>query len=294
VNARVRKVLEEAFGADWRTAWKESSTFLWIHYFDPHVPYFAREPGIADYAPEFLTDPSDFPAGWDLPKLKRAYPKPGPELAQRLWPLYRSEVRYVDEHLRLLDEEIGFDDEDVLLVFTSDHGEALADHDRIGHGETLFEESVRVPLLFHWPSRLSEPARVDVPVSILDIFPTLAQLLSLPLRDSPQGRELSVLPDSKPLDGERIFLSTERARPPLHAIRQGRWKLVARQDSVGPSRLFDLALDPGESEDVAAQHPDIVDQLEAGLEVLQQGAVAPQTVGVESERDREQLRALGY
>src|SRR5207248_9436816 len=71
VNARVREQLESAFGTDWKLAWKQRPTFLWVHYFDPHDHYDAHEPWISRYAPDFAAQPSSFPIGLVMPDLVR-------------------------------------------------------------------------------------------------------------------------------------------------------------------------------------------------------------------------------
>lgn len=296
VNKRVRRQLERAFGPEWKTKWKEKRTFLWIHYFDPHVPYFAREPWIAEYAPEFTTNPSAFPAGWDLPQLLRNYPRPEPGIAERLTPLYHSEIRFVDEHLRELDEELDFRDPDVFLIVTSDHGEEFVEHGKFGHGQSLFEETIHVPLFLRWPTGLPEARSIDTPASILDVFPTVATLLNLPLPDGMQGEPLGELLGEPRAEGRPMYFQTDRARPTLNAVRNGSWKLI-RPDGR-PAALYNLSEDLAESKNVAASHPEIAKRLENALDRHLATLPAPPDdsghVPLQDEKDREKLRALGY
>ena len=296
VNALVLAKLEEAFGAEWKTTWKQERVFLWVHYFDPHIPYEAREPWINDFAPEFATHPEAYPAGWNLPELMEAHPEPDLEIASRLVPLYRSENRYIDHHLRALDAELGFRDDDVLLVVTSDHGEEFVEHGGFGHGQTLFEESIRVPLFLRWPRAFPAALRVGTPVSLLDVYPTLAELAGLTWPSEMQGLALPEVTGASAGDRKPMYFHTDRARPPLHGVIDGSWKMIRAQGQA--SRLYDLAGDPHETVDVAAEHPEVVRALEIALSLHLSALPAPPDdtgfVPVEDVGNIDQLRKMGY
>ncbi|MGH0028992.1 MAG: sulfatase-like hydrolase/transferase [Myxococcota bacterium] len=130
---------------------------------------------------------------------------------------------------------------------------------RGGKGD-LFEGGIRVPFVLRWPARLA-PGTSDLPVSVLDVFPTVAAAAGLPEGD-------------RPLDGADLLPSLAGgpppARPALHwrydasrAIRRGPWKLLERD---GEALLFDLAQDPGETRDLAAEHPRRVAELSRDLD----------------------------
>jgi len=296
VNQSVREQLELAFGPEWKTKWKQEKTFLWIHYFDPHVPYFAREPWIEELEPEFAADPSAYPAGWDLPRLMSTYPTPDPGIAEQLTPLYRSEIRYVDEHLREIGGELGLSDDDVFLIVTSDHGEEFVEHGKFGHGQSLFEEAIHVPLFLRWPDGLPEVKRLDTAASILDVFPTLAVLLNLPLPSGMQGVPIPGLLDESPAELRPMYFHTDRSRPVLDAVREGPWKLIRGKGR--PTQLYNLEIDPAERDDVAATNPQIVQRLESTLDQHLANLPAPPDdtgqVPVSDEKELERLRALGY
>lgn len=296
VNERVREQLERAFGPEWQARWKQEKVFLWIHYFDPHVPYFAREPWIEEYAPEFARDPLAYPAGWGLPEVSRMYQRLGSEFSDLLTPLYHSEVRFVDEHLRELDGELGLAADDVFLIVTSDHGEEFGEHGKIGHGQTLFEEAIRVPLFLRWRARFPEARRLDSPASILGIYPTVTALLDLPTPDGMQGEPFGALLGESPAQPRPLYFQTDRAGRTLNAVLDGPWKLI-RQDGR-PAKLFNLSKDSAETTDVAAAHPMVVQRLAKGLDEHLAALPAPPRdtgqVPVTNQDELEKLRALGY
>jgi arylsulfatase A-like enzyme len=299
VNAHVREQLESAFGSDWKLAWKRQPTFLWVHYFDPHDPYDAHEPWMSRYAPDFAADPSSFPTGRVMRDLVRAYPNPGTEIAARIAALYQSEISFLDDHVRRLDEEIGLSSDNVLLIVTADHGEGMAEHGRLGHGNSLYEELVHIPLLVHWPAQLRTGQRMNVPVSLLDVYPTILDLLGLTPPSGLQGTSVVPL-----LRGELtqaappLVFHLDRVKEACTAVRDGDWKLIHSDRPEESVQLFDLRRDPGELHDVAASYPAEVERLASTLHATLQALPKPPSDGnaavVPDENVREQLRALGY
>lgn len=298
VNRELGRQMQSAFGVDWKRAWKQRKTFLWLHYFDPHDPYFAQQPWIGQYAPDFAAKPGVFPAGIVMKELKRRYPAPDPTLASRLKALYQAEISFLDESLRRLDDEIGFAEEDVLLVLSSDHGEELAEHGGLGHGRTLYEEVLRIPLLIRWPARLGAGRRSDETATLLDVAPTLLDLLGLPLPPDAHGHSLATLTSDR---GARVkgpsFYDLQLAPMDATAVRDEKWKLIVSRRGGVRTQLFDLDLDPGERNDVAAANAEQVRRLSWLLERWEKGLPPPPADLRTIEPDpqvKEQLRALGY
>jgi arylsulfatase A-like enzyme len=129
---------------------------------------------------------------------------------------------------------------------------------------SLYDGGVRVPAFANWPAKL-KPAVVNDPVHMVDIMPTLLVLAGG--KGSPDhpmdGKDIwPVLADGKPTPNEDILINVEAFRG---AVRKGDWKLVKVALLPGKTELFDLSKDPGETTNVADQHPDIVRDLEARL-----------------------------
>jgi arylsulfatase A-like enzyme len=179
-------------------------------------------------------------------------------------------------------------DDRTLVIFTSDNGPWLSYGDHAGSAgpwregkATTFEGGHREPFIARWPSRIPPGTICKEPVMSIDLFPTIARIAGAALPDHPiDGKDIWPLlagePGAKsPHDALYFYWHRE-----LQAVRSGRWKLHFPHDyealvhagrdgrpgryetrHIGQS-LFDLEADPGETTDVSAQHPDIVERLE--------------------------------
>jgi arylsulfatase A-like enzyme len=129
---------------------------------------------------------------------------------------------------------------------------------------SLYEGGVRVPAFVNWPGKL-KPRVVTDPVHMVDIMPTLLKLAGARGdTDHPfDGKDLwATLAEGKPSPNEDVLINVEAFRG---AVRKGDWKLVKVALLPGKTELFDLASDPGETTNVADEHPEIVQDLEARL-----------------------------
>jgi arylsulfatase A-like enzyme len=309
--------------------------FLYLHYLDPHAPYepaprFTRRFSASE-SPDPLSLYEDVAPR--LAQLRAEGFGPGDPRFEDLVTRYDAEIAATDEALQQLFRglaELGVLDH-TLVVITADHGEEFLEHDFVEHGWTLYEEVLRVPLVFFSPGVL-RPARVASRASHVDLVPTLLTLLGV----SDDGSEF----DGSPLfeaDSEHVIPATsERARIAelliprrqiLRSVLQGDWKYVATWRQLDPSKratvrerprdrepdlwgapvreeLFYLGADPGERRNRLAAHPGVRRRL---FEVLARFrdtgpnyGFAPGTVpgaGGDLElppEDVERLEALGY
>ncbi len=298
VNDQVRKKLVEAFGSQWRRTWKRGKVFLWIHYFDPHDPYIARHPWIDRYAPGYLRHRREYPANLVMKEIKLRFPHPDAALGARIRPLYESEVSYWDAQFEQLATELGLADPEVLLAFVADHGEEMAEHGALGHSQSLHEELVRVPLMFHWPAGLPRAVQIMEPVSILDVMPTLADLAGISAPPGLQGRSLVGLMRGDDSRHPRpVYMELFPPKPHLLAIRMGPWKLIR---DLGPSAgvsLYDLPSDPGEHRNVAPAHRKLVSKLQRTMARWYRSlppAPSQEDVPLKNKKIEEELRSLGY
>ncbi len=279
--------------------------FLWLHFMDPHGPYFSAPLAARKQVPfdDGLPD-------HDLPVAKGNYgrhviPKyqmlQVPRTASAYRRRYRAEVRHTDAQIGRVLAEIDRDGlrDGTLVVLTADHGEALGEHDTFfQHGWLVHEPAARVPLALRLPGRVPEGKRIDQPVSLVDLFPTLVGGLDLDVavdtvaptvdassaRHRPsggtsprgpslpaEGRDLAPLLGGTRLPTAPVFVASARANR-LVAVREGRFKLVHtpavsrdvyRQGPVDPPgwTLFDLEKDPGELHDLANQEPRVTERL---------------------------------
>ena len=271
--------------------------FLYIHYLDPHGPYNPPQGYPRRFAkghPEkpFIRNGNPNPIG-DM--LYKGGPDPGvtPADLQHLIDLYDDEIAYFDAQwahfLRALEEGGWLDDS--IVVFASDHGEAFLEHDHIKHCRTVFDNEVRVPLVFHIPG--VEARTVEQPVQNLDIVPTLLDYLGLPAVGlTLEGESLRPLID-KGTAGDPLQYSLSG---PYRSVADGRFKLI--QDLGGEAFwLFDLQKDPGETRDVLAAERRTFHRLRDAL-----GGWLARTEGQgradeslrKAREAEEKLRSLGY
>jgi arylsulfatase A-like enzyme len=265
--------------------------FLWVHYFDPHSPYSPAESHRRLFLPASGSDPP-------------------PGSLEHTVALYDAEIRETDDALgRLLSvvEEEGLTDSTILVV-AGDHGEGLMQHGHLEHGVHLYEEAVRVPLVFSWPARLPVGTEVGEPVELLDIFPTLLEMTGLSGNTAmQQGRSLlQTMTGQQQADPDRpIFLERRRYRPrrigghfvqgPKLGIRVGSWKYI-QADEEGTRELFNLMSDPGEKENVFERHPEVGERLREAIDLWLERTPASYAPSdkVVSKEDARMLEALGY
>ena len=238
---------------------------------------------------------------------------------RRLKELYDAGIRQLDTEVSRLFSWMrreGILDE-TLLVITSDHGEEFMDHGRVDHFLPVWQELVRVPLLFRGPG-VAAGVRVRAPVSLVDLAPTILALagaetasemagldLSPLLQDVSQGSSGSeavvrALSDrylyAEAAGGLTYDLSMRGVFPVHRSVRKGAHKLVweSKQETYS---LYDLAADPAESVDVRAQKPQIAEELMAEMQRRYTDETiepAPENRVDLSDEDIERLRALGY
>jgi len=209
---------------------------------------------------------------------------------------YRGEVNYVDAQVgRLLAavESKGISGQ-TLVVFTSDHGEALGEHGHLGHINQLYQPLVHVPLMFRLPTAVRPGVRA-VYVSHLDVVPTILPLLGLTAPISLPGRDLfgAAAKSERPVVAATF---PPLARQNLRSLTLDGFRLIRHGDS-GANELFHLAEDPGELRDLSAVEDDrtrrYLSILERFLAQAEESASPLETPKL-TEEEHEHLRALGY
>jgi choline-sulfatase len=298
LETRDERTLETATG--WLAEHRGERFLLWVHFHDPHMPYFYRPMAREFYSEDALepyqalatlnpaaTDPATLPA----------------DDRRRLRELYEGQVHYVDSLFgRLMKqvETLGLA-RNTLVIATADHGEELGDHGRYVHWQ-LYDEVIRIPLIVRHPV-VRQRSRAGAPVSNVDFLPTLLGLARLPIPSGLDGRSFA----SRESAAGRSVLAVQMTEPEYWsvAVRQDEWKLICwcAGGDVARVELFDLGVDPGENSDLAATEPDAVRRLVSALREKVGGA--PCTViqaavrGVElaegaDDETIEALRTLGY
>ncbi|HEY7289209.1 MAG TPA: sulfatase-like hydrolase/transferase [Vicinamibacterales bacterium] len=251
---------------DWLDRDTTRPFFAWVHLYEPHAPY----------------EPPD--------AIRQRFP---PTMAGA----YDGEVATADLQVgRLLDHlaDSGRLDR-TLVVALGDHGESLGEHGEEQHGFFVYESDIRIPLIIAGPR---VPTRV-VPdqVRIVDVMPTVLQLLGVTVPSRVQGRSLLPLLRGEHMDlvglSETWYPRHHYGWSELTSIQDGRYHFIA-----APRReLYDLQADPQELHDIAAENPGRADGFERALrtQLAQATTAHAQTTPRAIDPDvEERLRALGY
>ncbi len=295
---------------DWLEAGRERPDFLFLHTYEIHDPYTHNQ-FTGGLSPGRI-EGSFSEALWrslrrEITDDEKAYVEA----------LYDGGVAYTDEKLGILFASLrrrGLLDR-TIVVLTSDHGEQFWEHGSWRHGTTLYDHQLLVPLILHLPSELRRqledpvvPGRViDQQVELIDLYPTLLDLLGLELSHPVQGRSLRALLAGGELPPRPAFSeSINIKRVERKALRTERFKFIysfprkqySRPDAVESYQLFDLVKNPGESDNLVDEHPDVVTALrqEIARRTTDDGSEGlrdevPEDVSPELAK---QLRALGY
>ncbi|MBI4515864.1 MAG: sulfatase [Deltaproteobacteria bacterium] len=292
-----------------------STFFLFVHTYEVHAPYTIKDAparAIADLiAPDYRGTFSDFYPG-RLPMLAHnsgRAPHSAADLT-RLRALYAGEINYLDRLLGqfLLHLEATGLAGRTLIVLLSDHGEEFGEHGKIGHGETLHNQVLHVPLGFRLPGRGSS-ASSESPVEIVDVMPTILELIAVPappvdgqslvpLMDGSAPQAAIAISELRTAWGEcRRLRLPDGCRIEGLAVQDSRFKLMTSKIPVR-ELFYDLTTDPLETRDARGDFPaelehhrKLLTEYAAGTLSQPPAAVAPMQVG---EETRERLRALGY
>jgi arylsulfatase A-like enzyme len=274
-------------------------TFTWVHYFDPHLPY---APPKELRLPSSLEVPGDWYA---LGAQERAAIVADPARVEAMRALYDAEVAYVDRELGRLFAAAreAAPAGGLAIVVTSDHGEPMGEH---GHYwfRDLYDPTLHVPLIMVPPPRIvSAPRVVPEVVRLMDVAPTILDWLGLPKLAQADGVSLAPLASGEATGSPGPLIAIAEPEPDAFvarsaAVRRDDWKLIRRDDglwaldrwSKGGFELFDLAADPGESANLAAARPEVLQEIS---QLLPPGWQRPEPIPLTPE-DRERLRALGY
>ncbi|MEP7131614.1 MAG: sulfatase-like hydrolase/transferase [Acidobacteriota bacterium] len=243
----------------WMSAAGDSPRFLWVHLYDCHAPYRPPPP----FDSRFAGEP------------------------------YLGEVAAVDAALAPLVEDLAARGKPLLLVVTSDHGEALGDHGEKTHGLFAYEATLRVPLLLWSPKHVAAGSD-SRPARHVDILPTVLEAAGGGAL--PSGASGRTLLEPEPMASkengsseisyfESLTSFYTRGWAPLRGVVGGGFKYV----DLPIPELYDLRADPGETRNLAASRVDVLRSLKAKLTAFSAAAA-----GATSGETAARLRSLGY
>ncbi len=296
--------------ADRVVAWlkqpRDERFFLWVHLLDPHGPYLPPD----DVADRFVGD-----------ELHRQQARPvsskrvaryqlvgGHETLGDYVAAYDAEILDVDRSIaRILQtiDEAGKTDESLVIV-TADHGESLGEHDYyFEHGKYTYEACTHVPLMMRFPGHVPPGLRVDTPVPLIDVAPTILELTAVPWGEAEsrfQGRSLGPFFNGVDRPGQPIFIEAGKGQ---RAVREGKWKYhhdPRRSARNAPEKLFNIDADPRETRNLLKQEAAVARRLRGLLDAwsremenrrmhFENESVSPDKM---DPATREQLESLGY
>ncbi len=218
---------------------------LFVHLFEPHAKWIGH-------------DEYDFGEGKTT--------------AEKHMNNYDSEIAYVDNYVgKILDkiEKLGMD-KDTIVLLTSDHGEGFKEHGFFYHGQTLYNEVIHIPMIWRvpgWPKHA-----VSSNVSLVDIAPTILDLVGLKTPETFQGRSLVPAMIDGQIENKPVFaelLPYTSWKEHHKTVVDENWKLIHRISS-GQFELYNLESDPGETQNLYKDEKEKAKKLKAMLEDFKQ------------------------
>ena len=255
--------------ADAFIGWLEGNAgsrfFSWVHFFDPHMPHDPPSP----YKEEFSKD------------------------------LYDGEVAFMDHELgRVIDALRAKNVLDrTLIVVAGDHGEALGEKEELDHGIFIYDGTMKVPLIFYADKRLPGGLIVDSRVRLIDVMPSILDMLGVPVNREVQGTSLLPYIEGKK-DGD-LTCYLESYYPPetfgwseLVGIIDGDWKFIR----APRSELYNLKTDAKEEKDLVSREARTAALLNRKLEEIIKAGTSKTKPGRRtlSREEEDRLRSLGY
>ncbi len=260
-----------------RLAAGDKPFFLFMRHMDPHSPYLSPEPFMHMFFQGDAFDPNDkrmqkvydfkpfgdYIGSW-VPK---GLTNPDYVIAQ-----YDGSVAYMDSCIQAVLEKLaalGLE-EDTIVVFVSDHGETLYDHDCYFDHHGMYDPTLVVPFAVVWKNHLPAGVRIKDYMQLKDVTPTLLEIMGIKVDLPFEGRSMMPLVRGEKREAEPEFYITECTWMRKHGWRTPEWKLIV---SLEPDfhfkpmvELYNLIKDPEENENVADEYPEVVEVLKKRMD----------------------------
>lgn len=249
----------------WLDRSEEQPFFCWVHFFDPHLPYDPPAPYSVDFA--------------DSP--------------------YDGEIAYMDHYVGQVVTALREKNllQKTLVVLAGDHGEAFGEKVESGHGIFLYEETLRVPMIFSAEGHLPRGAVIKPRVRLIDIAPSILDLLGLPAPAEIQGTSLLPYVSGREKRSLGTYLETYFPREnygwsELIGLIEGDWKYI----QAPKSELYSLKADPKEKANVIGRESEKARELKSRLDemIVNSSSGLASTKRELTSEEREKLRSLGY
>lgn len=249
----------------WLDESRTNPFFAWVHFFDPHLPYEPPSP----YLEQFPDDP------------------------------YDGEIAYMDFYVgKILDKlrEEGLL-ADTLIIAAGDHGEAFGEKQEKGHGVFIYESTMRIPLIFYAENNLPKEKTVEARVRLIDIMPSVLDMLDGEKSADVQGTSLLPFIEGKKKGDLSSYIESYYPREnfgwaELVGLLEDEWKYI----KAPQEELYNLYQDPQEQVNLIREQTKIAQQMRDKLGNIIQNSASPLAVEKRNltAEEREQLRSLGY
>ena len=316
----------------WLEQHRDELFFLYAHATDPHAPYRAPAAFEAKFAnpaetPQFDRDFNKLEnmavrrGGFGVSRALCQLGAVNPDrFIQQARDRYDAKILHNDASLQQLIEklqQLGILD-NTLIVVVSDHGEEFWEHGWTGHGQSVYQELAHGVLLMWNPKLIPAPRRVADPVQLIDVMPSVLDLLGIPIPAVVEGQSLAPFAKGLPFQRKGPVVTSRFAHPysknndeftpenhiDSMALLDANWKLIYRENgkSVGLNKveLYDRRVDRGEQKNIAAQHPREVDRMMTSMGAWLDAQKQIRTTigrGAKAAFDQDtldRLRSLGY
>ncbi len=313
----------------WLDRHHDEPFFLYAHATDPHAPYeppppfeamFANPADTATFNREYSSFRTSHEYGGGVvisPAICRKAGIDPDSFIRQAVDRYDGEISHNDHSLELLVnklKQLGVL-ENTLIIVVSDHGEEFWDHGWTAHGHTVYQELTHTLLLMWNPALFPTPRQVSEPVQLIDVMPTVLDLLGLKIPPVVEGQSLAPLTRGQAFKRRGLVVASRFAAVRKEglvpenavddfAIMDARWKFIyhnkAAKAGIKKVELYDRVADRSERHDISAQHPREVEAMIATLaEWIEAQNKVRSIVGHagQSQLDQqtiEQLRSLGY
>jgi len=265
---------------DWLGKHRDEKCFLFIHHYDTHYPYKAEQGCVERFNPDY-DGPYRFRFGDSslrilklarIGRLSEAVNLSDADVEQ-IKTLYDCEILRTDRAIGALIDSLDAWGclEKSLILISADHGEEFLERGSLDHGQTVYEESIRVPLIMYSPWLVPEGKRISAQVGLIDLGPTILEAVGIEVPETYEGTSLlevitSGAPPSsqelRPCGLPRTALVAESIahRPEQKALRLPPWKLIY-DPFFGIQALYNLRDDPGETNNVIATQDEVASNL---------------------------------
>jgi arylsulfatase A-like enzyme len=283
---------------------KNNNFFIFFHSYKPHAPYHPLPPYDTMFNPDYSGPISG--SIEQIEAINSGQIEVTPDDLEHLIALYDGDIREMDDQIVELFDFLKREglDRRTLVIFTSDHGEEFGEHGKYGvHSHTVYDELLLVPLIFYFPEKLPKGAVCDAQVQLVDIMPTILDLIGIDLKEIHiHGESLLSLIKNGPEVGRDRYAFSERLaadRNHFRSLRSSGYKYImheVKKRNFVDHLYYDLISDPKEQNSLKLSPEKLREMFNQILFLIEEAKIVDTFQrGRKIDKDTlEALKALGY